>query len=227
MGYWFRWIMTFEHFVPLIFGRTSFPRFLSRAALWYQAAHDLDRAISHALLSEETLAADLIRQCGRSNIARGELTTLRRWIAGLPESTIRADAELSIMYAWALVHAGELDQAERYLHHPTHAQNEVNAVRARIAAFRGNKQDIILFSAKALQHMPETAFSLRADMLLNLGCAYLEGGHTAQAQLTLMNALQCSRTAQHTRAEVFATYFLGKASTAQGRLQQAFMAMHP
>jgi LuxR family maltose regulon positive regulatory protein len=194
-----------------------------RAALWYRAANDIDRAISHALLSEEALAGDLIRQCGRVKIARGELTTLRCWIAGLPESRIRADGELSMMYAWALVHAGELDQTERYLHHPTHSQSEVNAVRARIAAFRGNKQDVALFSEKALQQLPETAFSLRADMLLNLGCAYLEGGQIAQAQRTLMEALQVSRTAQQTRAEVFATYFLGKVNVAQGRLQQAFI----
>ena len=193
-----------------------------RAALWYRAT-DLDRAISHALLSEEALAADLIRQCGRRKIARGELTVLRRWIASLPESSIQADGELSIIYAWALVHAGELDQAERYLHHSTHSQSEVNAVRARIAAFRGNKQDLILFSEKALQQMPETAFSLRADMLLNLGCAYLEGGHIAQAQRTLTEALQVSRTAQQHRAEVFAAYFLGKVSQAQGRLQRALM----
>ncbi len=194
-----------------------------RAALWYRATNDLDRAISHALLSEEALAADLIRQCGRRKIARGELTVLRRWIASLPESSIQADGELSIIYAWALVHAGELDQAERYLHHSTHSQSEVNAVRARIAAFRGNKQDLVLFSEKALQQMPETAFSLRADMLLNLGCAYLEGGHIAQAQRTLTEALQVSRTAQQHRAEVFAAYFLGKVSQAQGRLQRALI----
>jgi LuxR family maltose regulon positive regulatory protein len=194
-----------------------------RAALWYRAANDLDRAISHALLSEEALAADLIRQCGRIKIARGELTLLRGWIASLPESRIRGDEELSMMYAWALVHAGELDQAERYLHHPMHLQSEVNAVRARIAAFRGNKEAIIHFSEKALQDMPETAFSLRAEMLLNVGCAYLEGGHITQAQRTLMEALQVSRTAQQTRAEVFAAYFLGKVSIAQGRLQRALM----
>lgn len=194
-----------------------------RAALWYRAANDMDRAIAHALPGEEALAVDLIRQCGRVKIARGELTTLRRWIAGLPESCIQADGELSMMYAWALVHAGELDQAERYLHHLTHAQSEVNAVRARIAAFRGNKQNSILFSEMALQHLPETAFSLRADLLLNVGCAYLEGGCIAQARCALIKALQLSRTAQQTRAEVFATYFLGKVSIAQGRLQQAFM----
>jgi LuxR family maltose regulon positive regulatory protein len=194
-----------------------------RAALWYRATNDLDRAISHALLCEEALAVDLIRQCGRRKIACGELTVLRRWIESLSESSIQADGELSIIYAWALVHVGELDQAERYLHHPTHSQYEINAVRARIAAFRGNKQDLIQFSERALQLMPATAFSLRADMLLNVGCAYLEGGYSTQAQRTLMQALQVSRTAQQHRAEVFAAYFLGKVSQAQGRLQQALM----
>jgi len=96
-------------------------------------------------------------------------------------------------------------------------------VRARIAAFRGNKQALILCSEEVLQALPETAFSLRAEMLLNMGCAYLEGGYIAQAQSTLMKVLQLSRTAQQQRAEIFAAYFLGKVSQAQGRLQQAFM----
>ncbi|MBV9228908.1 MAG: hypothetical protein JOZ18_06315 [Chloroflexi bacterium] len=71
--------------------------------------------------------------------------------------------------------------------------------------------------------MPETAFSLRAEMLLNVGCAYLESGRIAQAHSTLTEALRLSRTGQQKRAEIFASYFLGKVSLAQGRLQQAFM----
>jgi len=54
-----------------------------------------------------------------------------------------------------------------------------------------------------------------------VGCAYLDGGNSAQAQRTLTQALQVSRTAQQHRAEVFAVYFLGKVSQAQGRLQRA------
>jgi len=142
----------------------------------YEAANDMDRAISHALRAEKAFAADLIRHYGRSKIARGELLTLRRWIAELPESLVRTDGELCMLYAWALVHSGELDQAERYLHHPAHSHHEINAVRARIAAFRGNKQALILCSEEVLQALPETAFSLRAEMLLNMGCAYLEVG---------------------------------------------------
>lgn len=217
----FRYLDFWQNFLSgLPFERVELHR---RAALWYSAANDLDQAISHALLGEQAMAVELIRQHGRAKIARGELITLRHWIAGLPESCIQADPDLSIMYAWALVHAGELDQTERYLHHPLHEPGEVNAIRARMAAFRGNKLDIIRFSEKALQQMPETAFSLRADMLLNLGCAYLERGQAVLARQTLMDALQLSRTAQQPRAEIFSIYFLGKVSVAQGRLQQAFM----
>ena len=194
-----------------------------RAALWYRAANDMDQAISHALHSEKAFAADLIRQYGRSKIARGELLTLRRWLTALPESLVQADSELCILYAWALVHAGEIDQAERYLHHPAHAPGEVNTLRARIAAFRGNKEAVIHCSEQALQDIPETEFSLRADLLLNVGCAYLESGRIVEAQHTLTKVLRLSRTAQQRRAEIFATYFLGKVSMAQGRLQQAFM----
>src|SRR5581483_8131198 len=131
-----------------------------RAALWYQAANDMDRAISHALHAESTFAADLIRHWGRSKIARGELLTLRHWIAHLPESLVQTDSKLCMLYAWALIHAGEIDQAERYLHHPTHSPYEVNAVRARIAAFRGNKEAVIHCSEQALQALPATEFAL-------------------------------------------------------------------
>ena len=195
----------------------------SRAALWYRTSNDMDQAISHALYGDSSLAAELIREHGCTKIARGELTTLRRWLTSLSESVIQADAELCMLHAWALVHAGELDLAERYLHHPAQMQGEVNAVRARIAGLRGDKQAMINFSNMALLHIPETEFSLRADMALNLGCAYLEEGRVTQAQYTLTDALRMSRTAQQERAEIFAVYFLGKVATAQGRLQQALL----
>ncbi len=194
-----------------------------RAAVWYRSANDQERAISHALQGDMLLAAELILAAGPGKIARGELVTLRRWLEGLPETIVQADSQLSMLYAWALVHAGGLDQAERYLHHPGHSPGELYAVRARIAAFRGDKRALIHCSEKALQSLPDTAFSLRADMLLNLGCAYLEEGAVVQAQRTLMDALRLSRTAQQARAAVFTWYFLGKVSVAQGRLQQALM----
>lgn len=133
-----------------------------RAALWYHAANDQERAIAHALQGDALFAAELIRTAGPSKIARGELLMLRRWLEGLPESMIQADGQLSTLYAWALVHSGELDQAERYLHHPDQSPGELDAIRARMAAFRGDKQALIHFSEKALQSLPDTAFSLRA-----------------------------------------------------------------
>jgi LuxR family maltose regulon positive regulatory protein len=192
-----------------------------RAIAWYQHANDPDRAIHHALLTDEAVAADMIRTQGRIKLARGELVTLRRWLEHLPETTILADADLSILFAWALVHSGDLAQTERYLHHPDQPIQAIYAVRARIAAMQGDKTSQIEYSEKALPHIPDTDFSLRAETCLNLGCAFLETGALQQAQPVLKEALHLSRAAQNPRAGVFASFFLGKVHLAQGRLAQA------
>ena len=44
--------------------------------------------------------------------------------------------ELGLIYAWTLVHSGELDQAERYLQHPAQPAWEINAIRARMFSTR-------------------------------------------------------------------------------------------
>lgn len=191
------------------------------AALHYQHTGDIYRAITHAIQGDHTLAAQLLCLYGGEFLARGELITLRTWLDQLPDTCISVDARLSCLMAWVLVHQGALDQAERYLHHPEQTPREILPIRARIAALRGDKRGMIAFSEQALSHIPHEDFAARADVLLNLGCAYLEIGQIAQAQPLMIDALRLSRAAGHARAEVFAHYFLGKISVARGRLQQA------
>jgi LuxR family maltose regulon positive regulatory protein len=207
-----------DFLLPRVENRATLHR---RAALWYAAVGAEDQAMEHALAAHPALAVELLHQYGRDKINRGELLPLRHWLAALPESVIQGDGELGLIYAWALVHGGELDQAERYLQHPAQPVWEINAIRARIAALRGDKPTMIAFSEQALPHLPAAAFALRADLLLNMGCAYLDQGEIAPAQSLLTQAWRWSRTAPQERAAVFAGYFLGKVRLAQGRLQQA------
>jgi len=192
-----------------------------RAARWYAQQGEVDSAVQYALHGVGGLAIELIRQHGARKIARGELIQLRRWLETLTEQVILADSSLSRIYAWALVHGGDLDAVERYLHHPAHSPGDVYAIRARAAAIRGNKREQAEFSDKALQYTPETDFSLRAELMLNLGCAYLELGETAKGYPILVETQRLSRTASNPRAEVFAYFFMGKIRAAQGRLAQA------
>ncbi|HKD74269.1 MAG TPA: hypothetical protein VKB76_02190, partial [Ktedonobacterales bacterium] len=192
-----------------------------RAARWYQAAHDPDRAISHAMRTDPEMAADLTRRYGWEALARGEAHRVRTWIVGMSEQVVCADAALSLLAAWALVQCGEVDRAERYLAHPQQPPGAIAALRARIAAFRGERETMIQWSERAISQVDETPAALRAEMVLNLGCAYLDTGQVERAQHRFSAVLRASRATQQDRVAVFATYLTGKAQMALGRLQLA------
>ncbi|MBZ0307607.1 MAG: helix-turn-helix transcriptional regulator, partial [Anaerolineae bacterium] len=185
-----------------------------RAALWFEKNGHIDEAIDHALLGDSMLAARLIKAHAPGRLARGEVYTVKRWMSALPDSVPCEDIELSLVYAWALAHSGEWDKATQYLNRIESAdpavKGEIAAVNSRIGAILGNWQKIISCGEYALQHLPENMLSLRADILLNLGHAYLDSGDTNRAWEAFADAYRLSRTAGNPRVEVFSAYFIGR-----------------
>lgn len=196
-----------------------------RAALWHEQQGNVHDAIFHALLGDAPLAARLIKAHARAKIARGEVYAVKNWLSALPEPLVWEDNDLRLVYAWALAHSGESDRALGYLNgiEDTSPQvvGESAAIHTRIAAYLGDRAKIISCGEYALQHLPEEALSLRADIFLNLGHAYLDNGDLKRARRVFTEAQNLSRAAGNQRAEVFSTYFIGKVQQAQGRLHQA------
>jgi len=78
------------------------PNLHRRAAGWYKEHAMISEAVRHSFASGDiNLAADLIQAQARELLARGEITTLNRWIAKLPEEALKTRPRLSMARVWA------------------------------------------------------------------------------------------------------------------------------
>src|SRR5437588_5285092 len=76
-------------------------------------AHD---AVHHALVASDfAQAARLIEQAVHSFVRRGEIATLQRWVAALPDELVRSNIELAVLQGWLLFVSGKHDEAEQHL----------------------------------------------------------------------------------------------------------------
>ena len=91
-------------------------RLHQRASTWY-AQHNLIReAVHHALAANDfAQAARLIEQAFNALVRRGEIATLQRWAAALPDELVRSNIELSVLQGWLLFVSGKHDAAELHL----------------------------------------------------------------------------------------------------------------
>jgi LuxR family transcriptional regulator, maltose regulon positive regulatory protein len=88
-----------------------------RAAAWFEGAGDLDAAIHHATRAGELVRAGLlITRHWRSYERRGQITTVQRWLDGLPDDFIAANPPIALLAAWVggLCNAS-LPEVERWL----------------------------------------------------------------------------------------------------------------
>ncbi|MDQ3793994.1 MAG: helix-turn-helix transcriptional regulator, partial [Actinomycetota bacterium] len=131
-----------------------------RAGLWEEADGCLSGAIEHALAAEDFhRAADLIEEETGARRTYVDASLLLRWLGTLPDRLTRHRPQLSLLYAWALAHSGELEEAERRLRDTEEGLGldagaspaglsdrertmlgEICIIRARMAAMRENAQ---------------------------------------------------------------------------------------
>lgn len=92
------------------------PELHRRASAWYERQGLTHDAVYHALAATDfTLAARLIEQAFNALVRRGEIATLQRWAAALPNELIRSNIELSVLQGWLLFVSGKHDAAELHL----------------------------------------------------------------------------------------------------------------
>jgi LuxR family maltose regulon positive regulatory protein len=82
-----------------------------RAAAWHRQAGDLDEAIGHASAAGDfTEAAGLIAEHWLSYWRRGQRATVARWLDGLPDAAIMANAPVAYVTAWIRGYSGASKQ---------------------------------------------------------------------------------------------------------------------
>jgi LuxR family maltose regulon positive regulatory protein len=85
-------------------GAGELPDLHRRAAGWYAEHGLLSEAVDHSLAGGGIdRAADLIQAQAKDLLRRGEITTLSRWTAALPEDAFQARPRLALARAWAML----------------------------------------------------------------------------------------------------------------------------
>jgi len=89
---WFRYHHLFADFLRHVqaeINPAEIPMLHKRAALWFEQNKNLDEAFQHALASGDVKwTADLIERNIQTMIKTGEVFSLTRWIAKLPDEVI-------------------------------------------------------------------------------------------------------------------------------------------
>ena len=222
-------------------------RLHQRASAWY-AQHELIReAVHHALAANDfAQAARLIEQAFNALVRRGEIATLQRWAAALPDELIRSNIELSVLQGWLLFVSGKHDEALLHLQNlertfgitpisdepgeqqtmprGTESQAEIKgriaAIRASIAVTRGDLPRTIALSRLALEYLPKENIS-RAYAAWYLGRAYWLSGDVSAASIALVEASHVSWEVDHLYTVFMVTHDLAHVQKLQGQLHLA------
>jgi LuxR family transcriptional regulator, maltose regulon positive regulatory protein len=138
------------------------------------AAQALDRSAEHMILRE------------------GDTLTFVTLADRIPAGIRAAHPDLQRFYAWALVLIGKLEDAESLANHLEHpgeddvhrnpaSASEVAAIRARVAAYRGDHDGTVAWAQQALERSEPDAEWVRADALLSVGFAHRAMGRLDDA----------------------------------------------
>jgi LuxR family maltose regulon positive regulatory protein len=189
-------------------GHTSIPDVSvlhRRASSWFEQQGLLEEAIGHALAGGcDDKAADLIQWAVEPLAFRGETQTIGTWLRALPETTLRAQPQLSLQYSWLLADMHDLRGAEEYLHYAEAALDTapkqarwasmgtsgddrenlravINASRAVISVMQGDAARAIPQARSALDGLDATNVRARSLAGIALGLAHLSQGAASDA----------------------------------------------
>jgi LuxR family maltose regulon positive regulatory protein len=243
-GRYYRYHHLFAAFLRERLGRIhseEIPKLHRRAGLWEEADGCLSGAIEHALAAEDfDRAAELIEEETGVRRTYVDASLLLRWLGTLPDDLVRRRPQLSLLYAWALAHSGELEDAERRLRDTEEAMKldagastaglsderrtmlgEICIIRARMAAMRENAPLTTELSNQALDLLPEDELHLRGDVALDLGHAYCSVGDIESASEAFGRAAATGRAADDLRTALFALRYQASLEISRGRLRKA------
>jgi LuxR family maltose regulon positive regulatory protein len=219
-----------------------------RASKWYEENGFTDEAIEHALhAGDYERTTRLIGEHGDTIWQRGEHARLQRWLTQVPTELLFSKPDLCILYAWNLFASGQQDAAEQSLQAAERAlgtstdlttsvlpmerdqspdsdrkriRGRVATIRAFLAGYRGDVQEINKYASQALECLPEQDLSWRSAATVSLGDAYSFSGNVAAAYRVRVEALAASKAVGNIYMILIAGLKLAATLRAQGRLER-------
>lgn len=252
---WYRYHTLFGEFLRARLAQVMSPATIAalhgRAAAWYVAHHETDEALQHYLAAQDfETAADLLESHAETYFTRSTLVTLARWIQALPASLLARRPRLAMIYAWATLATGQMDETERALSLietalgatteslvaepaalPSHIRApliEVAVLRTSMGMAHFNTADVQQTAAALLPYLSagegglyNTAADLRPPLLFNLALSHEFSGNVAAALPLYAEVLELSLIQQNMHIVPMALGHLGQLQTLRGQLREA------
>jgi LuxR family maltose regulon positive regulatory protein len=203
-----------------------------RASQWYESRGLFPESIQHALAAADWgRAVGLLVQVNERMFKHGEVVALLNWLAKLPDPLVRSHPQLCLMMSWAFLLTGQFDQADTFLISAVQLvppdspfAGDIAAAQAYSARSRGEMGKAIELSEKALALLPETNYSARSSITMNLGIAYWHMGRMDDAQLVLDQTLDAAQKSGNIYSLLTAQVFLARVAAVRGELHRAAAA---
>jgi LuxR family maltose regulon positive regulatory protein len=207
-----------------------------RASEWYEAAGEIEAAITHALSGQDAeRAAALIERNAvvQMNHHRRE-AALAGWLEDLPDDVIRARPWLCVYLGWTRYWRGKRDQVETCLQcaeqglqaiEPTDGERQL--IRGYIAAIRAHhaltSQEIertIEMASRAIEFLPEGDY-MRCEAAVALGGAYWSRGDVVASQRAFAQARATALKSGYPVMAVPSNCYVAEQQTKRGQLHTA------
>ncbi|GHO78327.1 helix-turn-helix transcriptional regulator [Ktedonobacter sp. SOSP1-85] len=202
-----------------------------RAADFSEQQGMKEEALEYALAAQDTeMASRLLAHMGEEWLwKKGEARRLLAWMQKLPDQSREEHPHLEILHAWALLLSGhsDLEEVETRLcaierrHEEAVSgalRGDIAALRARLAAFRDDIPQVIVFSQQALQALPKERALLRADVAFGLSGT---SRNLDESYRLLAEARHLSLALGSLRTAMFASRYLAATCVDQGKLTEA------
>ncbi len=208
------------------------PELHSSASAWFEEQGFVREAIKHALAADDVARyVALVDRAAPSFLGRGEIVTVRGWLAAIPLDLIRARTRLAVIQGWLLYFEGELDSAEALLQNiesqiaesgsaESEALGAIATIRAFIALNRDDHASASRFARQALDQLPRDD-ALRGIVTLNLGWVNWLAGDIEAAIRAILESLELCRSAENLFGVFIATAELARLRMVQGKLGEA------
>ncbi|TMV49676.1 LuxR family transcriptional regulator [Paenibacillus mesophilus] len=206
-----------------------------RASEWFEDNGLELEAFHHAAAAQDIeRAARLMEGGGMPLLFRGASSSIRNWLDSMPKEELDARPSLWVMYASALLMAGQITGVEPKLQAAEKAlQNaflddktkdligHIASIRATLAVSRHQAETIMTESRRALLYLHPDNLPVRTATTWTLGYAYHLQGDRAAASSAYTEALSISRTIGHFIITIMAALGLGKMQEADNQLHVA------
>jgi LuxR family maltose regulon positive regulatory protein len=244
--HWYRYHQLFADLLRSRLQQTQpdqIPTLHRRASEWYEGRGQIVEAVGHALLAGDVEWIEhLVAGNALAVIYHGELATVARWLDALPDEMMRSRPRLGVARAWALAYAGQTDSIEGLLQHAEQAMaspgehagapvltmaeerqiaGQIVAIRAYVAALKGDWSHAADLAREALHRLPETDLPVRGWTAAVLGCALRSQGDSRAAAQAFAQAIAISRAAGDSYLEVDVLWEQAALHLGQGQLRKA------